>query len=251
MSQEFQQQYYMVIDEQSAGPFTLDEVILHSKITPDTLVWKPGLDNWVAAKTLPELSIAFNRNNQNGYGTPPNFNNSRGNDYNQYQDPKLRQDNPNNYGGNPNYGYQRDTYNNQNQYGESRGNNQFANNPQYQSNHSYRQPQDNPYYNPNESYQNRNQFRRDVRTNWMPWAIVATVLGLLCSCIGAIFGIIGIVQANKANNFYARDLYREGDAANSNAKIMSIIGLIFAGIGIIAAFWFGNLFTNLYNMSYL
>ena len=90
-----------------------------------------------------------------------------------------------------------------------------------------------------------------MRTNWLPWAIVATVAGFFTSCIGAIFGIIGIVQANKANSFYAQGFDAEGDAANSNAKTMTIIGLIFAGIGILALFWFGNIFNGLNNLSYL
>ena len=59
MSQESATQYYMVIDEKSTGPFTLDEVTLHPKLTPETLVWKPGLENWVPAQTLPELLPAF------------------------------------------------------------------------------------------------------------------------------------------------------------------------------------------------
>lgn len=70
-------------------------------------------------------------------------------------------------------------------------------------------------------------------TNWMPWAIVATILGFLFSCIGSIFGIIGIVNASKANQ-----LYRQGDEAggkmnNSTARTMTIIGLALAGVGIL------------------
>jgi len=68
--------------------------------------------------------------------------------------------------------------------------------------------------------------------NWLPWAIVATVCGFLFSCIGAIFGIIGIVNANKASNLYAHGLQQAGDDANTTAKTMTIIGLIIAAVGL-------------------
>lgn len=234
-------QYYMVVDEQSTGPFTLDEVTLHPKLTPETLVWKPGLDNWVAAKTLPELAPAFVSSQETCQQAPP--------DYNQNREHSS---------GHPDY-------NNTNNYGprQNEEGNPFANNPQYRADHTYKENQYNPHnpydnqrqYNYQNRYDNRNGYydRRDqyqngyrpsFRTNWLPWAIVATVFGFFTSCIGAIFGIIGIVQANKANTFYAQGYDREGDAANSNARIMTIIGLVFAGLGIIFAFTFGNYFAN-------
>lgn len=69
-------------------------------------------------------------------------------------------------------------------------------------------------------------------TNWMPWAIIATIVGVLVSCIGAIFGIIGIVQANKANSMYSLGRKAEGDSANSTAKIMTIIAFVLSACGI-------------------
>ena len=207
----------MVVDEKSTGPFNLDEVILHPKLTPETLVWKPGIDNWQAAKNFPELAPAF-VNAQNPQ-TPPEFNPFQGNN--------------NGYGKNP------EPY-------------PFANNPQYREGHTYQNNYHNHqgrYYHPHDRFQNN--YRPNFRTNWLPWAIIATVLGFFTSCIGAIFGIIGIVQANKANTFYAQGYEAEGDAANSNAKTMTIIGLIFAGIGIIALFWFGSFFNSLGSFSYI
>lgn len=192
MQQDNSLQYYMVVDEKSTGPFNLDEVILHPQLTPDTLVWKPGLDNWVAAKTLPELDVAFRNQSQPNYQTPPEFTR-----------------------------------------------------PHYQERPHYQHPyEQRPHY-------PRNNYQPGIRTNWLPWAIVATVVGFFASCIGAIFGIIGIVQANKANNLYAQGYDREADAANSNARVMTIIGLIFAGIGIVVAFWFGNILSGLSNLSYM
>lgn len=69
--------------------------------------------------------------------------------------------------------------------------------------------------------------------NWLGWAIAGTVLGALFSCIGMIFGIIGITQANKANRYYAEGWEEKGDVANSSARTMTIISLVIAGIGLI------------------
>lgn len=69
-------------------------------------------------------------------------------------------------------------------------------------------------------------------TNWLPWAVTATVLGFLCSCIGMIFGIVGIVQANKANRYYAEGIQMAGDSANSTARTMTIIAFVIAAIGL-------------------
>ena len=236
MTQDPQQIYYMVIDEQQAGPFTLDEITLHPKLTPETLVWKPGYDNWMAAKNFPELVVAFTpQRPPQDFNTPPEYRNPQETESNPYtehnnQNPHINQ--------NPGYG-------------ENPGNNRFANNPQYQSNHSYNNGyQEHRYHENRNSYYHNNGFQSGMRTNWLPWAIVATIIGFFTSCIGAIFGIIGIVQANKANNFYAQGYDREGDSANSNARIMTIIGLIFAGIGILILFFFGNFFSNLSNFYY-
>ena len=70
-------------------------------------------------------------------------------------------------------------------------------------------------------------------TNWMPWAIAATVVGLLFSCIGMIFGIIGIVNASKANNYYMIGDEVNGKMSNSTARTMTIIGLSLALVGIV------------------
>lgn len=70
-------------------------------------------------------------------------------------------------------------------------------------------------------------------TNWMPWAIVGTVFGALFSCIGMIFGIIGITNASKANKYYAAGFFDEGERSNSSARTMTIIALVLGGIGLL------------------
>lgn len=226
MQQDNEKIYYVVLDEKSTGPFTLDEVILNPALTPDTLVWKPGIDNWIAAKMLPELEPAFRPQENVPPFTLPQFNTPP------YQEPPQG------------HNWRERTYEEQNP--PHADYNRFADNPQYDNQHSYGNQ---GYYRRHDNF--RNDYRPNVRTNWLPWAIVATVVGFFTSCIGAIFGIIGIVQANKANTMYARGYDREGDAANSNARIMTIIGLIFAGIGIIVLFFFGNFFSAISNLSYM
>lgn len=103
----------------------------------------------------------------------------------------------------------------------------------------YGQPGPNPYgqpgYGPNA--QGPGWGAPISHTNWLPWAIVGTVLGCCTSCLGMIFGIIGIVQANKANAFYARGEREMGDMTNANAKTMVIISLVIAGLGIVGSAW--------------
>lgn len=70
-------------------------------------------------------------------------------------------------------------------------------------------------------------------TNWLPWAIVGTVIGALFSCIGLVFGIIGITRANAANKFYGDGHKALGDQANSSARTMTILALVLGGIGLL------------------
>ncbi len=71
--------------------------------------------------------------------------------------------------------------------------------------------------------------------NWLTAAICATVLGCLFSCIGLIFGIIAITQANSANNAYARGDKFDGDRLNSSAKTWTIVTFFISGLGIIGS----------------
>lgn len=70
-------------------------------------------------------------------------------------------------------------------------------------------------------------------TNWLPWAIIVTVLSAF-SCIGLIIGIISIINASKANDFYANGRVAEGDSANNTARILTIVNIVLLGITIIA-----------------
>lgn len=57
-----QQQTYLVVDGTQAGPFNNDELvklIQNNLLKSDTLVWKEGLPDWVAASSIPEINKLF------------------------------------------------------------------------------------------------------------------------------------------------------------------------------------------------
>lgn len=178
-------EYFAIINGAQAGPMSKGQLAL-AGITPETLVWRQGLPEWVKAETLPELNDVFMEDSAfGGYARPEE-------QVNPYAaEERTRDERPEPY----NY------------------------NTQAQRPEPY-----NPY---------GNGGRPIPHTNWMPWAIVGTILGTAFSCIGMIFGIIGIVKADKANNFYQNGLGAEGDVANSSAKVMTILALVLGGLGLV------------------
>ena len=271
-----QENYYIALNGKQEGPLAFNELIRY-QITPDTLVWKSGLPEWVTASALPELVpyiiyesatpiditnneekvwfAIINDSNQVGPFTASELimqgvtdttpvwrngmtdwqplssqpelmghyakKNSRNESFNNNTVPPYS-DNSTQYGSKPDY--------------SNLNNNPYDQNPNY--NYGMNNGQ-HPRY-PRYDYNNNGQ---SYHTNWMPWAIGATVVGLLFSCIGAIFGIIAIFQANKANTLYAMGNEIEGERINSNAKTMTIIGYVFAGIGLLTvSWWWGNIF---------
>ena len=195
------EQYFIIVDGQQKGPYPR-EVLRMQGMTPDTYVWREGMDGWAQASSMPELTALF------AEGQDSIFLNSE-------QQPQ-QQPQPG-YGQQPNYGPQQGYGPQQPQYGQQ---------PCYGQQYYGQQQYGNPY---------QQNMSCNVRphTNWLPWAIVSTVLNCIFSCIGIIFSIIGIVQANKANNLYQMGNNVEADAANSNAKVMTIISFVFAGLGVL------------------
>lgn len=51
-------QYYYTQNGQQYGPFTLEE-LQRKSINKDTLIWRPGMEKWVGAGELAELSTIF------------------------------------------------------------------------------------------------------------------------------------------------------------------------------------------------
>ena len=63
--------YHVAVDGNSVGPLNyeeLRELVKEGKLTPDSLVWKKGMESWAEAKTVPELSPFFEGEDEE---TPP------------------------------------------------------------------------------------------------------------------------------------------------------------------------------------
>lgn len=167
--------YYIHENGVQRGPFPLSWLAAEG-LTPQTMVWRPGLASWVQAGTLPETAVIFQ--GPDAYGRQP-----------YYGEPKYSQP-P--YYGQPNFG------------------------------------QPNPYYGgPQPGYLPAGW------TNWMPWAIGATVVAVvICGLLNTVFGIIGIVKANSAN-----DAARRGDPValqlNNSAKTWTIVSFALSALGLI------------------
>ncbi|MBQ9623946.1 MAG: SPFH domain-containing protein [Treponema sp.] len=61
-------QYHVAVNGQSTGPYqlaTLSQMAANGQLTRESLVWKAGMANWMAAGNVPELSALF------GQATPP------------------------------------------------------------------------------------------------------------------------------------------------------------------------------------
>ena len=256
-------EYYLIINETQRGPFAFEQLAAQG-LNPDMLVWRAGLPDWTRASELPELFELMNVSDPyasvNGrFGQDTNG--GDGYKHNQYglnnqsdaANPNYGNDSRNgspDFGRNPQYGQQPNfgrnpQYGQQPNYGQ---NPQYGQQPNYGQNPNYGQGQQpnfgqNPQYGqqPNFGRYDYNNGGQPVRQNWLTWAIIATVAGFFFSCIGGIFGVIGIVQANKANNFYRMGYDAQGDQANNTAKIMTIIGLVLSAVGVLGtAYIFRN-----------
>lgn len=71
--------------------------------------------------------------------------------------------------------------------------------------------------------------------NWMAWAIVGTVLGVLSGLIGTIFGVLAVVKASEADTYYSTGNLRMGDTTNSQAKTFTIVSIVIGLLSLLAA----------------
>lgn len=257
--------WFAMLNGQQTGPYSIPTLISMG-LTSATPVWKAGLPDWVEAASQPEIMAYFSEsqagapnfaNNpqydepQSNYGQNPQY----GQQPNFGQNPQYGQQT--NYGQNPQYG-QQPNYGQNPQYGQHPN---YGQNPQYRQQPNYGQnPQygqqpnfsQNQFFNGNQSFNQNygynngyNNMRPKVHTNWLPWAIVATIVSLCTSCVGVIFGVIAIVNANKANGLYAGGFDDLGDQANSTAKVMTIVAFVLAGIALVTtAFFYPSLTMN-------
>lgn len=66
--------YYIVSNGQAVGPYTqafLIQMISAGTLNSGSLVWKPGMENWTSAGSLPELSYLFESQNASMPPIPP------------------------------------------------------------------------------------------------------------------------------------------------------------------------------------
>ncbi|WP_068467909.1 DUF4339 domain-containing protein [Candidatus Protochlamydia phocaeensis] len=52
-------EWYILIQNERAGPYSIQELKIDERITPDTLVWKEGWKDWLAMRFVPELKEVF------------------------------------------------------------------------------------------------------------------------------------------------------------------------------------------------
>lgn len=236
--------YYIIENEQQAGPFSKSD-LASRHISSETLVWRPGLNDWVKASQLEELAdiIAIETGYQDLNTGADNrwFAMINGRQEGPYtietlismglnpETPVWRSGMPDwtnasyvpeimrRFSATPpphNGGYPRADYGRNPGFGgyNQGGYNQGGYNQGGYNNNGWQRPQG--------------------VINWLPWAIIATIIALPTSCIGAIFGIIAIINANKANTLYQQGYPEYADSANKTAKTMTIItaGLIALGI---------------------
>lgn len=234
-------EYYIVEDGERRGPFSID-TLKSRGLGRETLVWRQGLTEWTRADQLPELTDLFAAE-ESAFGTyaeaqpqpqtEPYFamlGNTR-------IGPLMPQELAA-------HGITAETpvwrngmaewmpASTQPELMQAISMRQAAQAPPAPG---YGQPYGQPSYTQSSYSQSTYGSQYPVQhQNWLTWAIIGTVVGFLFSCIGGIFGIIGIVQANKANNEFAIGNEIGGNQANSSAKTMTIISLVFGGLGLIS-----------------
>lgn len=181
-----------MVNGQQVGPLSFEELRLQN-LTPESMVWREGLTEWVAASSIPELSPILLANTAETVKAP-------------------HQPGHSSYAEQPNYPQQ--------PYQQ----------PQQSYNNSYSQPYNQGNYNP---------IGNPIpHTNWLPWAIITTIISTCTTCIGLFLGIIAIIYASRANTFYNNGQKADGDAANSTARILTIINIVLCIIGIIVSLFY-------------
>lgn len=52
-------EWFILVDGKQEGPYSFEDLKYDSRLTPDTLVWKEGFEQWVAIRHVPELKKIF------------------------------------------------------------------------------------------------------------------------------------------------------------------------------------------------
>jgi len=54
-----EKEWFIIVDNQQAGPFSLYDLKRNPRFTPDTLVWKKGYKEWTPARLVLEMKLLF------------------------------------------------------------------------------------------------------------------------------------------------------------------------------------------------
>lgn len=196
--------YWIVIDGVQVGPMSLDEILAHPALGPESPVWHDGLPDWTVASQVPELAAKFEPSP--GEGTVPPVPPA---EPESFIPPRPDSGQPFRYGDNG-YGYGNGQYNGGGQQPGGNYNNFHYN--------SYNNAPN--YYGPNPPMppDPRNQHR--MPPNYLAWAIVVTI----CCC--QVFGIIAIVYAAQVSPAYYRGDYERAEKMSSNAALWIILSIV-------------------------
>ena len=52
-------EWFIIIENQQSGPYSLLDLKKEPRFTPDTLVWRKGFQEWIKARFVPELQMVF------------------------------------------------------------------------------------------------------------------------------------------------------------------------------------------------
>lgn len=210
--------YFAILDGVQRGPLSVAELI-NVGVTESTMVWQDGMTDWQPVSTRPDIMAALHA------ATPENDFAARNPYYGSVASngnaSSVNQNNGASYG--------------QQGYGQQDPQQGYGQQPDYGQRYGYGQS----------GYGSYNNGGVKPHTNWMPWAIVATIVGFLTSCVGGILGIVAIVQANKANTAYAAGDNVTGDSANSSAQVLTIISLAIAGVALIVSLSYSSILFSM------
>ena len=202
-----EQKYYYIENGTQTGPVTAEELL--GKISPNTDIWCPGMDNWAPAHTVPEVAALIGGGVADTASSMP--------------DPAATQytggngdysaGNSQNYGSNPNYADP------QPNFGEQQGNYVPQTSPNLDNNQNFG---NNQYFGNNQNFGNpQNVPMGNKPDTYLVWAILSTIL--CCSILSLPFGIISIVNAAKVDSEWNKGNYEAAKKASDNAKTFAII----------------------------
>lgn len=199
--------YFIHIEGEQKGPLRLEQLSEYG-LTRDTMIWRRGMPSWVKAHTLPEVAAIIESPAQveppvpepTPYQPVPPATNQQVNPVpNPYEQPQP------NY--NPNTQYQQGQ-------------------PEPQPQPQYAQGMRTGYNEPQNPYRIQNNYDIQVPGwyNWSSWATVGLVLGFFTGIIGMVFGILGLVKSNQANEA-ARNGNPAADEINKSARLWTLISI--------------------------